>query len=186
MNNFDTMVIDIKKEISANSSLTLVIKNETYIKTIAEVAKQLSTQYDKICYISLNKLYQPLIKSLQANGADLSKFFFIDGITKTAISEPGDIANCYFVSGPDQITEIGIATQKVVALQKSQILLFDSLSTLLVYKNVQIVKQFVHSIVGQVAAINCISLFTCLEGNVETDLIKDLSMFIDRIVHVSE
>lgn len=180
------MSLDLKKEIGFNSSVTLVIPNEVYIKTITDIAKQLSLNYSRILYVSLNKIYMPLVKALQANNVDISKFFFIDGITKTAIADPGDIPNCYFVSGPDKITELGIAIQKVVTLQKSEVLLFDSLSTLLVYKNVQIVKQFVHSIVGQVSASNCVVLTTCLEGNIENDLIKDLSMFVDNIVHLTE
>lgn len=179
------MAVNLQKEIGSNSTLALVIPNEAYVKSIADIAKQISDNYNKVCYISLNKIYQPLIKTLNASSVDISKFFFIDGITKTAIANPGKIPNCYFVSGPDKITELGIAIHKVVSLHKSNILLFDSLSTLLVYKNVQIVKQFVHSIVGQMGALNCIPIFTCLEGKVETDLVKDLSMFIDNIIHVT-
>lgn len=179
------MALDIRKEIGANLSIAIVIPNEVYIKNINEIARQLSLSYNKICYVSLNKLYTPLTRALAANGVDIRKINFIDGITKTAIAEPGNIPNVAFVSGPDKITELGIAIQKGVAGSSCQALLFDSLSTLLVYKNVQIVKQFVHSIVGQVGATGCIAVFTCLEGNVEKDLIKDLSMFIDSIVHIT-
>jgi hypothetical protein len=180
------MAFEVSKDVQPYSSVTLVIQNEIYVKSIVEIAKQLSGVYNKISYVSLNKLYMPLIKSLTVNAVDTKKFFFIDGITKTAIADPGNIPSCEFVSGPDKLTEIGIAIQKNTASEKCEVLLFDSLSTLLIYKNVQIVKQFVHSIVGQVSAANCISVFTCLEGNVEDDLIKDLSMFIDNIVHIKQ
>lgn len=179
------MGIDLKQDIAPYSAVALVIPNEIYIKSIADIAKQLTLAYSKICYVSLNKLYQPLTRGLKVNDVDITKFFFIDGITKTAIAEPGNIPNCFFVSAPDKLTELGIAIQKTINEQKSEVLLFDSLSTLLIYKNVQIVTQFVHSIVGQIGAANCIAVFTCLEGNTETDLIKDLSMFIDNTVHIS-
>ena len=129
----------------------------------------------------MHKLYQPLTRSLKANDIDIGKFFFIDGITKTAIAEPGDIPNYHFVSAPNKLTELGIEIQKTVNEQKSEILLFDSLSTLLIYEKVRIVTQFVHSIVGQIATANCVALFTCLEGETEKDLIKDLGMFIDNV-----
>lgn len=180
------MPVDIKKEIGPNLSVTVVIPNEIYIKNITTIAKQLSDSYSKVCYVSLNKLYQPLIRSLQATQVDTKKFYFIDGITKTAVADPGNVPNCLFVSGPDKITELGIAIQKTVNQQKSEVLLFDSLSTLLVYKNVQVVKQFVHSIVGQVSVANCVAAFTCLEGKTENDLIKDLSMFVDNIAHIKD
>lgn len=180
------MALNLKSEIDSNSSVTLVIPNELYTKNIREIAKQLGDSYSKICYVSLNKLYNALTKTMAGSNIDIKKFFFIDGITKTAISDPGNIPNCDFVSGPDKLTELGISIQKNVAAQKSEVLLFDSLSTLLVYKQVQIVKQFVHSIVGQVSAANCVAVFTCLEGNTENDLIKDLSMFVDNIAHLKE
>lgn len=180
------MPLDLKTDIAANSSLALVIPNEIYTKKIGDIAKQLADSYSNICYVSLNKLYMPLTKSMKAANADVSKFFFIDGITMTAIADPGNVPNCTFVSGPDKLTELGIAIQKTVNEKKNEILLFDSLSTLLVYKDVQIVKQFVHSIVGQVSATGCVAIFTCLEGNTENDLIKDLSMFIDSIIHVTD
>ena len=71
------MVLDLKKEIGPNSSVTLVIPNETYIKTISTVAKQLSDSYGKICYVSLNKLYMALTRSMKASEVDINKFFFI-------------------------------------------------------------------------------------------------------------
>lgn len=180
------MGIDIKSEIGFNMSITVVIPNALYISSINSIAKQLSENYNKVCYVSLNKLYQPLVRALAGNQADINKFFFIDGITKTAMTDVGDIPNCFFVSGPDKITEIGIAIQKVVSVAQCQVLLFDSLSTLLVYHDVQIIKQFVHSIVGQVTALNCIVVFTCLEGTTENDLLKDISMFVDNIAHVQQ
>lgn len=180
------MPIDIKKEIGSSLSITLVMPNETYIKNMNIIAKQLCEAYNKVCYVSLNKLYQPLIEDLQANNIDIHKIYFIDGITKKAVSNPGNVPNCFFASGPDKITELGTAIQKIVNQQKSQALLFDSLSTLLIYKNVQVVKQFVHSIVGQVSVTNCVAAFTCLQGKNENSLIQDLSMLVDNIVHIKD
>jgi len=178
------MSIDLQQDIAPYSAVTMVIPNEVYVKSISDIAKLLTTTYHKICYVSLNKLYMPLIRGMKVKQIDVTKFFFIDAITKTAVAEPGNIPNCFFVSAPDNLTELGIAIQKTITGQQCDILLFDSLSTLLIYKNVQVVTQFVHSIVGQIGAANCIAVFTCLEGKKETDLIKDLSMFVDNTVHI--
>jgi len=179
------MPLDLKKEIGFNSAVTLVVPNEIYTNNILSVAQQLAASYSRICYVSLNKLYMPLTRNLQGNNVDLSRFHFIDGITKTAVQDPGIVPNCTFVSGPDKLTELGIAIQKTIAEKKSEVLLFDSLSTLLIYAQNQMVKQFVHSIAGQISATGCIALFTILEGTKENDLIKDLSLFVDNIVHVT-
>lgn len=180
------MAFDLKAELGQNMVVTLVIPNEIYVSNITEIAKQLAANHNKICYISLNKLYQPLIRNLKAHEVDINKFFFVDGITRTAVVDPGQVENCVFVSSPSSLTELGITIQKTVSEQQSEAVLFDSLSTLLVYEDIQVVKQFVHLIVSQISATNCVAIFTCLEGDKESELIKDLSMFVDKVIHLKE
>ncbi|MCK5281918.1 MAG: hypothetical protein KAK00_00780 [Nanoarchaeota archaeon] len=170
----------IKEEIENYSSIALIMPRVNYIKNMITISKQLADSYNRICYVSLNQRYQPLKRSLIANKVDINKFNFIDGITKTSVSETGEVSNCVFVSAPDKLTELAIAIQKTINEQKSEVILFDSLSTLLLYEPVHVISRFVHSIIGPIGAANCMAIFTCSEGDMEKELLKDISMFIDE------
>lgn len=179
------MSINLGEIIGTNLSVTLVIPNEQYVNDIKDIAQQLSVSYTQICYVSLNKLYQPLVRGLQQQQIDISRFFFIDAITKTAIANAPETENAVFVTSPSSLTELGITIKKVIDEHKIQVLLFDSLSTLLVYEEIQVIKQFIHTVIGQISMTNCVGIFTCLEGEKEKDLLKDLSMFVDSVHYVT-
>lgn len=105
-------------KLSSVSSAAIVIKNETYIKTITEISKVLSESYNKVCYVTLNRMYNPLLRSLIGNNVNVDKFYFVDGITRTAITAPENLPNCDFISAPNRLTEISIAIEKAITKQK--------------------------------------------------------------------
>jgi len=90
------------------------------------------------------------------------------------------IKNCTFLSSPNALSELGINISN--ALQKSDSLLFDSLSTLLIYEKVGTVMKFVHSLVAKIRVSKCPAIFTALEGDAETQLIKDVTTLVDEII----
>ncbi len=160
-----------------------MIPNEQYSDIIIDVAKQLARNYKHTCYVSLNKLYDPLVRSLQAKKVDVSKFFFIDGISKGVVRSPEKINNCEFLSGPHALTEMNISISKNLRAKKSEALLFDSLSTLLIYERELFVIRFVHALIGAVREIGAKAFLTVLEGDTKRELVMNLGMFTDRVTH---
>lgn len=61
-------------------------------------------------------------------------------------------------------------------------MIFDSLSTMLIYHDVVTVTKFVHSLIVRARSFNCTSIFTYLRGDIKSPLIKDLAMFVDEVV----
>ena len=160
----------------------LVVPNEQYSDIIIDVAKQLACDYKHTCYVSLNKLYDPLVKGLQVKKVDVSKFFFIDGISKGVVRTPEKIKNCEFLPGPHSLTEMNISIAKNLKARKSEALLFDSLSTLLIYERELFVIRFVHALIGAVRGTGAKAFLTVLEGDTKTQLVKNLGMFTDRTI----
>lgn len=146
------------------------------------MAVQLNNNYSKIAYISLNKLITPLKRSMQDSGIDIHKIYFIDGITKTAIPNPPEDVNNIFLPAPNDLTKLGIAMTKVMQSYDPDVLIFDSLSTLLIYEDPNIVTQFVYSIINKVRAYGIKVVFTCLNGEKEKQLINNMSLIVDKII----
>ena len=168
-------------EIKESQILVLVIPDKQYSERILGVIKELSSTYNSICYVSLNRPYRSLKKNFEDSGIDINKFFFIDAITKTAeIPAPDD--RCEFISSPSALTELSLAISNNLEHKKFDYILFDSLSTLLVYESDTVVTQFVHFLMAKIRVVGCKAIFTCLKQDLDSMLLKDINMFADRII----
>ena len=78
------MAADIKQTIKKGQIIVLIIPNEQYAKKIVEITKYFADNHKATCYVSLNKLFNSLTKSLDNAKINQNKFLFIDAITKQA------------------------------------------------------------------------------------------------------
>lgn len=176
------MVQDLLRKLKASHILLVLIPNEIYTKSIRAIRKQLARNYKSICYVNLNKIYPALMADLKKDKIEIGKFCFIDCITSTAISPPAE-KNCTFVKSPGDLTALSISISET--LQKNpEVLCFDSLSTLLIYRQGAVVVRFVHDIVGKVQRGPTKAIFTALEEDTSSQMIRDLGMFVDEVIHV--
>ena len=159
----------------------LIIPNVEYGKGITMLARKMGSQYGKVLYVSLNEIYKTLVERLKKNGVDVGKFFFIDAITLTSVRDAEKHGNCIFVSSPNSLIELSLAITQAMNSEKPEALIFDSISTLLIYEKETTVTKFIHSLIGKIKAVNVDAYFTALEGDSMSDSIKDLSMFVDNV-----
>jgi archaellum biogenesis ATPase FlaH len=68
--------------------------------------------------------------------------------------------------------------------KKPEVTVFDSLSTLLVYEDPSVVTRFVHSIISVFRSMGSKSVLISLKDDVKTELVKDLGMFVDKVVEM--
>lgn len=173
--------LDIKR----GEIAVIIIPDKTYSKDIIDITIQQAKDYRSLCYVSLNKPHDSLIKTLRDNNVDTSKFLFIDAITKPFKSVK-KLDNCIFVSSIHAIGELSIAIEKSLEKGKFDTLIFDSLSTMLIYHHASVTTKFIHSLIGRLRVLNCAAVFTCLESDEESSLVKDLGMIVDKIMEVEE
>ena len=105
-------------------------------------------------------------------------------MTKTINLNVKDTENVKYVSSPSALTELSLCITDGHKKHNSDCLLFDSLSTLLVYHQINTVARFAHSLIAKTGANNTTIVFTILEGDAESVLVKDLGMFVDKITHL--
>ena len=166
---------NMDKYISKNDIVVFLIPNKKYSAALDNIIKTVSKSYKKICYVSLNKPCYTVAKAFSEAKADTKKLFFIDCVSQNARQSKG--INVSYVSSPKALTELNIAINKVLGIQKTEIIVFDSLSTLLVYQQTQTIIKFVHSIISTLRNKSSKAVFLCLKEDIKTDLIKDISMF---------
>jgi hypothetical protein len=164
----------MKSEISV-----FVISDKSYASGMKGIISSLSSDYSRICYVSLNKPYSAVLDAIKKCGADTKKFFFVDCTESHADEKSGQVVN---VSSPKALTEMSITIGKVRELGRIEALVFDSLSTLLVYEEPSTVVKFAHSLISMLRAKKAAGVLVCVEGGKSAELVKDISMFADRAV----
>jgi len=160
----------------------LLIPNEQYGKWIVDIAKHLSKLNKTVLYVSVNKPAKTLAAKLSKAGINVKNFFFLDTIS-ASISSTEPLSNCIHISSGSALTELSIAIQKCLQLKKFDAVLFDSLSTLLIYNPNDVASHFIHNNVNQLRNANVTAVFTALEGDSKSQLLKDVNMFVDSVKH---
>jgi archaellum biogenesis ATPase FlaH len=177
---------NIRNDLINSTTSAVVFPVNEYSIQINDVVKVLSENFGKILYVSLNRLYNPLKRKIIQEGIDSSRFVFVDAVTKTAIAQPKEETDCIFVSSPDALTELSIAITKTIQTSYPDIIIFDSLSTLLIYENSQVTTQFIHSLINKMTAFGVKMVFTILEGEKEQPLINNLNMLLDKVIKIND
>ena len=176
--------MNIQNELKNNSILILIIPTTTYSKVIMDTAKQISK--NSVCYITLNKTYKSLIGSFKKHNIDTKNMYFIDGITNVVIEKSKDSSKCIFLGAPNKLNELNINISKVLESGKIKYMLFDSLSTLLIYEKPMTVVKFAHALTSKLRSWDIAAVFSILKEDITPDLSKSLYMFADKVVDLSD
>ena len=171
------------KEIK-NQTAIFIVPDEDYRKTLIDLAKQAARIYKSVLYVSVNDTYDALVKDFKSRKINVEKFFFID--TRTASSEPHPpaVKNCIFVSSPEALTELKVAISKAYEKQKSEIMLLDSLSALLAHLSNGTISRWTHDVITKFRASGTAAVFVCLKRDEESFMVKDIAMFVDKIIRL--
>lgn len=161
----------------------MLLPNKVYSEKMKEIAKTVSELSERLCYVTLNKPYKTLLKDFEKSKIDSNKFFFIDCVTKK-VKEEKVKEQVVYVSSPKALTEINIVMKKVLNAGKVNSTIFDSLSTLLVYEGSHAVVRFAHSIISMFRTLGSKGILISLEEDLHSELIKDLNMFVDKVVEL--
>ncbi len=161
-----------------NEIKLFMISNKDYDSKIRDIVSSASSSYKRICYVSINKPYSVISDSLKKQGIDIKKLFFVD-CTGNPCKTEGQVVR---VSSPKALTEMSITINKVLELGRIEALIFDSLSTLLIYADPSTVVKFTHSLISSLRGKKASGVLVCVEGGKNAELVKDISMFADRVV----
>ena len=175
--------MDFREYIENNKIILLVLPNETYSKVIMDIARKLDNAFKGIIYVNMNNLHSSLMKKFKENNINENNFFFVDVITKSTMSDFKEPENCISVGSPSDLSQIGIVISEALKEGDFQCLLFDSLSTLLIYNRGSDVTMFVNSVISKARTFDTVAVFSVLEDDTASSFIKKLGMFVDKTIN---
>jgi archaellum biogenesis ATPase FlaH len=125
-----------------------VLDPEVYNEEALKIIKDRSKNPKEICYISLNKTYKSLQESFSKQKIDPDKFSFIDAVT----------TNLFAVSSTDKVVVVDAfesnftffsglisAIKMFIESQKPELVIIDSLSSLMLRRDEEQVQMFLDS-----------------------------------------
>lgn len=175
--------MDIKKELSTNQTILLIMSSTDYNDEIVGVVKKLSGK--NIAYVTLNKTHDSLLELFKKNKIKTENIVFVDAISKTIKKVPDQSEGVYYVTSPGSLTELSLVISKFIR-HGFDYLIFDSLTNLLVYESKAPVGKFVSSLVNKIKESKTKAIFYALSVREQEALIKESGMFVDKVIDLDK
>ena len=177
------------KNIPDNFIILIVSPKDRYESTNIEILKLLCNEEKSSgLYITFDKPYDLVSKTLHDAGVDTGKLFFIDLVTKTKKGSYERTKNCLFIPSPKEISDLGIAIDESIRASKNkkEFLFVDSVSALCLYNSAGTAKKFHHFLTIRMRIGNLQGILMSLPGETEKEIISFLAQFCDKTISVQQ
>lgn len=179
----------LKKEFDAlpkNFIVGLVIKSDKYEDINLKILDYfVNKKKEKGSYITVNRPYENIVEVLKEKNIDANSLYFIDCITKKLGGRAKFARNVAFIDSPKNLTELCLRLHQTVTTGKDRTFMFmDSLSTLSIYNEPEIMLKFIHYITGKMRLWKLNGIIISLHEETDRKLIAELSQFVDKMIRV--
>ncbi len=168
---------------SKSQTALVVIPSSSYSETVLRNLNQLSGK--TVCYVTLNKTFQSIKEGLKKEEGDFRNFVFVDGVTRLIENGPNQAKGCYFVSSPRALDELQEMVKKFVRHQ-FEFIVFDSVTSLLIYNSQNEVAKFLMNAVNKIEAGKTKAVFYVLGLKEHESLLQESGMFFDQVVDLNK
>lgn len=180
------MVISIKPESLEQKKIFLVFSQPATIRQQnIEIIKTLSSLGFHTVVVTTNFPYVVLKKLYEQNGVSLEHVTFIDTVTKYSMGSVEDIPGIVrYVNNPANLTDMGIAVTEILKelSGKKVCILYDSISTMLVYLSSSNISKFIHFVTNKLRLMDISGIFLAVEKGLDPQLLTQLTTFVDEII----
>lgn len=173
---------EIDGKIEEGGIFLIVASSKRLIGINTEILKMYITKkgYD-VVYVTVNKPFSTLVKGFQKEGIDMNKLFFIDAVSPRKFRT----GNAVFIDSPKELTNISITTTSTIKkIKTAKVLIFDSISTLLVYNKFEVVKDFIRFISNEMKELKITFVMTCIKEMTDKKIIAELRAFVDDVIEI--
>lgn len=178
------MVIDFSR--LGEEKLFLVLSSADMLKkNNAHIIHTLIGKGYRVVVITTNQPSAVLKKHYSTDGIDISRVSFIDAITKYALGKiPPGQEDCRFINSPSNLTDLGIAITEVLhsLANEKTCLLFDSVSTMLIYLPSTNISKFIHFITSKLRLVDAAGIFLAVEKGLDPLLLTQLTTYVDGTI----
>ncbi len=171
----------LNEALSENQNILISSTIKTHEDTIKAFHKFISKNFKKICMITINEPVPVLMKKLEKDGTDFSNYYFIDCISQSMNIKITRSEKCLAIASPAALTELSIAIANLTKANKIDIIVLDSVSSLLIYNQDVITLKFMHFLMIKVRSMNIKGAYTIMKDGKE-QILSDLALFADKIL----
>jgi hypothetical protein len=150
-----------------------------------ELIKEITSEGYHTIIVTINFPYNILSKLYAENGVDLKTVSFIDAVTRNSIGTAENIPGVVrFVNNPANLTDLGIAVTEVLKENagKKVCILYDSVSTMLIYLSSQNISKFIHFVTNKIRLMDISGVFLAVEKGLDPMLVSQLTTFVDKVI----
>ncbi|MHC1626035.1 MAG: DUF7504 family protein, partial [Methanoculleaceae archaeon] len=150
-----------------------------------EIIRQARGDGWTVVVLTTSTPYSILKKDYEKAGIPTDGIYFIDTVTRYAMgSEPAGAANCYFVSNPGNLTEMGIAvTGTLKKIDGDQVsILLDSVNSMLIYISSKNLIKFIHFVVSKLRIMEFSGFFLVVEKGIDPSVLVQLESLVDEVI----
>ncbi len=171
---------DVMQKAEKNQILAFLISNSRYPTDSVSIIKDVTKVISRPVYVTVNKPYYALIKTLEGEGIDIHGFHFIDASSGNSDSESN--GENFEKIGSANMTDIMLTIEKCLQTKQFDGVIFDSISTLLNCHDEEMVIRFTHSLINKLRKNNVKGIFMCTKEDMNTSLMKNLNMLTDSSI----
>ncbi|MBU0459434.1 MAG: hypothetical protein KKE17_15680 [Proteobacteria bacterium] len=175
--------MNIVQELSENQTILLLIPSVEYNSIIIGIAKQLSEK--KVCYVTLNKTSGSLKEQFKKKNVNIKNIVFIDVVSKTIKKDFDHMTGCYFVSSQKVLTKLSSTISEILK-HEFDYLIFDSLTSLLIYQKTDLVVKFIFSLINKIKESKVKAVFYTLNIKEQERFIQESSLFVDKVINLDK
>lgn len=183
--------MDYLEEIREDEFVVVVTDENKYSKVLYEILKKIEKTSWKICYVCLNKTYEDVKEYMKKNKINVDNIIFVDTLS-SHYQMRKSTSNCVFVSSPSALDEIQENILKLVE-RGCKLVLFDTISTLLIYKQPENVVRFTNNLMTMIKKrtkgiiyIYVIIKINHILKNENRELVSDLAMFAEKVFNLTK
>ena len=180
------MIEKLAGDISSGKNLVLCLTTADRLKqNNVDIVRAMAGKGYHIIIITTNQPSEVLKKYYEKEGIELSGLFFIDAITGYAIgTAPPNEPGVRFISNPSNLTDLGIALTGALNefSDKRPFILFDSVSTMLIYLPSASISKFIHYISNRLRLVDTPGIFLAVGKGLDPMMISNLTTFMDDII----
>lgn len=162
----------------------LVIQPKSYVKISSEIPVEMVHEWNmEGVFVSANKPYLSVNESFEKSGI-LDKIIFVDCASVLAGDNPhGD--RVVLINNPADLTGLTISLSRSIdRLEEKRFLVFDSLTTLLIYSKIDSVTKFAHSLGLMMKAKKVTCFFLAVDQEATKEMLGFLATIADEFVNV--
>lgn len=183
--------MDLLQDISQNKFVMVLLNEQQYFQELVKIVKKVDKEHEKICYVCLSKTVEDVADEINRINLNVEKFYFID-VLSSHYKQPKPRKNCTFLEAPSNLTAIKVAVTKAVNNKGCSVVIFDTISALLVYQEAFRIMKMTHDLMVEKVHEKSNTVFIVLKSqekvlqDMDKGLIGDLSMIADKTLDLTQ